>query len=147
MKSPAERPGFLLSHHPRIFMQSVKTMAYEIHITRRAPDAQILPIALSEWCAAVQQTPGVRMANGDYEIANPKSGETIRLRNAGGDAEAFFSTDANWLRVFRWSPRGDVSFRAPRDFDLPTCEIRSLPAELARALGESLIRDEGEIYD
>ena len=120
-------------------------MAYEIHITRRAPDA--LPIALSEWCAAVQQTPGVRMANGDYEIANPKTGETIRLRNAGGDAEVFFSVEGNWLRVFRWSPPGDVSFSAPRDFDLPSCGIRCLAAELARALGASLIGDEGEVYD
>jgi hypothetical protein len=120
-------------------------MAYEIHITRRAPDA--LPIALSEWCAAVQQTPGVRMANGDYEIANPKTGEAIRLRNAGGDAEVFFSVEGNWLRVFRWSPPGDVSFSAPRDFDMPNCGIRRLAAELARALGASLIGDEGEIYD
>jgi hypothetical protein len=65
-------------------------MAYEIHIERRAPEGQILPIALSEWRAVVQQTQNVRMAEGDLEITNPKTGEIIRLRNAGGDAEAFF---------------------------------------------------------
>jgi len=65
-------------------------MAYEIHIARRAPEGQILPIALSEWRAVVQQTHNVRMAEGDFEITNPKTGEIIRLRNAGGDAEAFF---------------------------------------------------------
>jgi len=88
-------------------------MAYEIHIARRHLDGQILPIALSEWRAAVQHTPGVRMATGDYEITNPKTREIIGLRNAGGDAEAFFSAKAEWLRVFRWSPSGRVSFRPP----------------------------------
>jgi hypothetical protein len=61
-------------------------MAYEIHIARRAPEGQILPIALSEWRTIVQQTENVRMAEGDFEII----GEIIRLCNAGGDAEAFF---------------------------------------------------------
>jgi hypothetical protein len=122
-------------------------MAYEIHIARRAPEGQILPIALSEWRAAVQQTQNVRMAEGDFEITNPKTGEIIRLRNAGGDAEAFFSAKAEWLRVFCWSPSGRISFRAPRDFDLPASGIRRLAAELAHALGASLVGDEGEIYD
>jgi len=122
-------------------------MAYAIHITRRAPDTQILPIALSEWREAVQQTAGVRMADGDFETTNPKTGETIRFRNAGADAEVFFSATGNWLRVFCWSPSGRVSFNAPRDFDLPTSGIRRLAAELACALCASLIGDEGEIYD
>jgi hypothetical protein len=81
-------------------------MAYEIHIERRASDDQSLPIAPSEWRTVVQQTQDVRMADGDLEITNPKTGETIRLRNAGGDAEAFFPAKAEWLRVFRWSVRG-----------------------------------------
>jgi hypothetical protein len=122
-------------------------MAYEIHIERRAPDGQSLPIALSEWRTAVQQTQNVRMAEGDLEITNPKTGEMIRLRNAGGDVEAFFPATAEWLRVFRWSPSGQISFAAPRDFELPTSDVRCLAAELAHALGASLIGDEGEIYD
>jgi hypothetical protein len=122
-------------------------MAYEIHIERRAPEGQILPIALSEWRAVVQQTQNVRMAEGDLEITNPKTGEIIRLRNTGGDAEAFFPAKAEWLRMFCWSPSGRISFRAPRDFDLPNSGIRRLVAELAHALGASLIGDEGEIYD
>jgi hypothetical protein len=107
-------------------------MAYEIHIARRDPDSQILPIALSEWRAAAQQTPGVRMAKGDSEITNPKTGEIIRLRNAGGDAEVFFPVDAEWLRVFCWSPSGRVSFRHPVILicPLPSCGalLRSLLA-------------------
>jgi hypothetical protein len=122
-------------------------MTYEIHIARRTPDGQILPIALSEWRTAVQQTQNVRIAEGDFEISNPKTDEIITLRNAGGDAEVFFSAKAEWLRVFRCSPSGRISFRAPRDFDLPTSDIRRLAAKLARALGASLIGDEGEIYE
>ena len=121
-------------------------MAYEIHIARRAPEGQILPIALSEWRAVVQQTQNVRMAEGDLEITNPKTAEIIRLRNAGGDAEAFFPAKAKWLRMFRWSPSGRISFRAPPDFYLPNSGIRRLVAELAHALGASLVGDEGEIY-
>jgi hypothetical protein len=122
-------------------------MAYEIHITRRASDAQILPIGLSEWRTAAQQAPGIRMAEGNTEITNPKTGEIITLRNAGGDTEVLFSADATWRRVFYWSPSGRVSFRAPRDFDLPTSAIRRLAAKLARVLGGSLVGDGGKIYD
>jgi hypothetical protein len=122
-------------------------VAYGIHIKRCASDGEILPIALSEWQAAVRQTPNVRMAEGDFELTNPKTGEIIRLRNDGGDAEVFFPANAAWLRVFRWSPDGRVSFNARGDFDLPTSPIRRLAAELARVLGGSLIGDEGEKYD
>jgi hypothetical protein len=122
-------------------------MAYEIHIERRSADAQLSPIALSEWRAAVSEADGVRMAEGDYQITNPKTDERIRLRNAGGDAEVFFPNDEAWLRVFRWSSDGRISFRAPRDFHVPTCFLRRVAAELARKLDARLIGDEGEIYD
>jgi hypothetical protein len=122
-------------------------MAYEIHIKRRGADAQLSPIALSEWRAAASRIDGVRMADGDHHITNPKTGERITSRNAGGDAEVFFPDDAAWLRAFRWSPEGSISFRAPRDFLAPTCFIRRLAAELARELDARLIGDEGEIYD
>jgi hypothetical protein len=139
-------PGFLFGYHPKFPRENIKKrMAYEIHITRRAPDGKTLPITLSDWHAAVQQTAGVRMASGDYETTNSETGEIIKLRNAGGDAEAFFSLDASWRRVFRWSPSGRVSFNAPRDFDM--LGIRRVAIELARTLGASLVGDEGEIYD
>ncbi|MGA2292153.1 hypothetical protein, partial [Bradyrhizobium sp.] len=121
-------------------------MAYEIHIERRAADAQCLPIVLLEWRAAVARIDGVRLAEGDFQIANPKTGEVIRLRNAGGDAEVYFSEDAAWRRVFVWSPSGRISFRAPRDFDLPASVIGRLALELARELDALLVGDAGEIY-
>jgi hypothetical protein len=122
-------------------------MAYAIHIRRRDPNGQILPIAISEWRAAVQQTENVRIAEGDFRTGNPKTGEIIALRNTGGDAEVFFPAEAEWRRLFRWSPSGQVSFGAPRDFDLPTSDVRRLASKLAHALGASLVGDEGEVYE
>jgi hypothetical protein len=122
-------------------------MAYEIHIERRAPDARHLPIDLLEWRAVVAKAAGVRMAEGDFEISNPATGEVIRLRNSGGDAEVFFPGDALWRRVFRWSSPGRISFRAPRDFGAPASIIGRLALELARDLDALVVGDEGEIYD
>jgi hypothetical protein len=90
-------------------------MAYEIHPVRRTPEGQIRPLPLSEWHAVVQQTQNVRMAEGDFEIANPSTGEIIKVRNTGGDAEVCFETN-KWLLVFRWSPSGRISFRVPPRF-------------------------------
>jgi hypothetical protein len=122
-------------------------MAYEIHINRLGPDGHSVPVALSEWRAVVEQTPNVRLAGGDHEIANPKTGEVIRVANTGGDAEVLLSGGGQWRRVFRWSQIGNISFRAPNDFNRSDCEIRRVAAQLARVLGARLIGDEGETYD
>ena len=53
-------------------------MGYAIHVTRRSPSGQTMPIALSEWRAVVERTTGVRMANGDFQATNPTTAEVIR---------------------------------------------------------------------
>ena len=122
-------------------------MAYEIHIERRGANAQRLPIALSEWRAVVERTDDVRMAEGDFQTINPKTGEDIRFRNGGGDAEVFSPDNGEWLRAFCWLPSGRISFRAPRDFEAPTSAIRQAAAVLARGLDALVVGDEGEIYN
>jgi len=121
-------------------------MGYNIHIRRHNTGVPDSPIALSDWRVAVECTDGVRMAEEDYQIANPKTGELIRIRNRGGDAEILFPDEGAWRRVFWWF-EGRISFGAPRDFELPTCFIRRAATDLARALGARLIGDDGEIYD
>jgi len=121
-------------------------MAYEIHISRLGADGRSVPIAPSEWGSAVERTPNVRLAGGAPEIANPKTGEVVRTGNTGGDAEVLLSGSGQWRRVFRWSQRGTISFRAPDDFNRPDCEIRRVAAQLARTLGARLVGDEGETY-
>jgi hypothetical protein len=122
-------------------------MGYTIHIERRTSDGKNVPITLTEWCEAVKRTTGVRVANGDLAATNQMTGEVIAVRNAGGDAEVFFPEDAVWRWVFRWSPSGRISFRAPDDFSVPTSKIRLLVADLARDLDATLVGDEGEVYD
>jgi hypothetical protein len=121
-------------------------MGYDIHIRRRGAGPPDSHIALSEWRAVVECTGGVRMAEGDYQITNPVTGERIRIRNRGGDAEVFFPDEAAWRRVFHWFD-GRISFRAGLDFEVPTSLMRRLAGELARELDAQLVGDEGEIYD
>ena len=122
-------------------------MAYAIHIERRAPDGRLLPIELSECCAVVTRTDGVRLLEGNFQATNPNTQEVITLTNAGGDAEVFSATDARWQPGLRWSSSGRISFRAPRDFAEPTSAMRRLALELARRLNARLFGDEGEVYD
>lgn len=122
-------------------------MGNAIHITRRNLSGQNLPIALSEWRAVVERTSGVRMANGGFQVTNSTTAEVVKIRNLGGDVEAFS----------RPILRGGVCFtgRLPaisRSGHLailssPLRLFRRLAAALARDLIASLIGDEGGIYD
>ena len=122
-------------------------MGYSIHIERCASGAHHRPIELSEWRSVVERTDGVRMAQGDWQIANPKTGEVIRIGDAGGDADVYFPSDAAWRRIFMWSPEGSIEFRAPGDFLMPDSPMRRLATALARDLDANLVGDEGEIYE
>jgi hypothetical protein len=122
-------------------------MGYELHIERRAPDGSRLAIAVSEWRAAVERTNGARIAEGDHQTTNPRTGEVIVLRNTGGDAEVYFPADAAWRRVFRWSRSGRVSFKATPDFEESASDLRRVAIDLAGRLGALLVGDEGEIYE
>lgn len=120
-------------------------MAYEIHITRNAPLLEDGPgITLKEWIAAVMEADSVRLADGDYLVTLPETGQVFRFHNTGGDTEVFFA-DGAWRRVFRWH-EGRVSFVSPRDFDDAGSHIRSIARALAIALRAHLVGDEGEIY-
>jgi hypothetical protein len=118
-------------------------MGYAIHVTRRSPSGQTMPIALSEWRAVVERTTGVRMANGDFQATNPTTAEVIRILNVRGLFPDGFNVAA-CVSLVTFRP---ISFGAPRDFELPTSIIRRLAAGLARDLNASLIGDQGEIYD
>src|SRR5437762_14100007 len=122
-------------------------MSYEIHIERRGPDAQRLPIALSEWRTVVRRTEGVRIAEDDSQATIPRTGEVIGLRNNGGNAEVFLPDKTAWIRAFHWSHSGRASFRAPRDFEVPASAIRQVALVLACGLNALLVGDEGEIFD
>ena len=117
-------------------------MAYEIHITRSADGSEI---TLAEWIETVTRANGVRLAEGDYLVTLPETGQVFRFPNTGGDAEVFFSIDGVWRRLFRWHA-GRVSFVCPKDFDDEASRIRAAARSLAEALQASLIGDDGELY-
>ena len=121
-------------------------MGYEIHIERRDGDEQRLPIALKEWRTAVGTTEGVRMAEGDNQVINPRTGEVVSVPNSGGEAEMLFAADGEWVRVFYWRPPGRASFRATAAFDDENSDIRRIARGLAARLSAVLIGDDGETY-
>ena len=71
-------------------------MGYEIHIER--PDTEI---TLEEWRSAVEQSPDVRLADGDTKGQASQTGSAIVVRNKGGDAEVL--VDGTWMRALYWS--------------------------------------------
>jgi len=120
-------------------------MAYEIHITRG--DGLVddgVGIALEEWIEAVAKVEGVRLADGDYLVTLPETGQVFRFHNTGGDTEVCL-IDGSWRRVFRWSD-GRVSFVQPKDFDDDASHLRCVVRVLAEALRASIVGDEGETY-
>lgn len=117
-------------------------MAYEIHISRSPRGSDI---ALAEWVEAVRQADHVRLAEGDYLVTLPETGQVFRFPNTGGDTEVFFSIDGVWRRVFRWHA-GRVSFICPKDFDDEASHVRSVARALADALQASIVGDDGEVY-
>ena len=121
-------------------------MAYEIYIERRDGNGQFVAIATEEWIDAVASTDGVRLMQGDADIANPKTGEIITVKTDNGDAELFYEADNAWRPTFRWSERGRANFKPAADFDNPDSRQRRIAIELARKLEASLIGDEGQLY-
>lgn len=117
-------------------------MAYRIYIHREGRN----PISLLEWQTAVQQADGVRLAEGDTECTNPKSGEVIAVSNSGGDAEVFFPSQSKWFHVFSWR-NGKVAFKGPSSFDAIDDSVRKAATQLASLLNARIIGDEGEPYE
>lgn len=121
-------------------------MAYMIRITRDARAEKGGAITLAEWVAAVEALEHTRLADGDYSVTLPETGQVFTLRNNGGDAELFHPQANAWRRVFRWDDE-EVSFVGSDEFTRDAaCHLRSIARQLAEALQASVIGDEGETY-
>lgn len=122
-------------------------MAYMIHITRDAnalESAQGIP--LEDWVDAVNRIDGVRLAEGDYSVRLPETGQTFVLHNNGGDADLHIPHTGEWRRVFRWDVTS-IQFVGTEEFGAdPACRLRSVARALAEALQAVMRGDDGEIY-
>jgi len=117
-------------------------MAYDLHIERAGEQ----PIALSEWCAAIESTDGVRLfVAAAHTITNPKTGEVISIGARDGDAEVLFP-GGEWHSVFRW--RGESAVFAARFSPTKASHpVWRAAVALATSLRAVIRGDEGEIYD
>lgn len=114
-------------------------MGYDLHIERDNG----LPIALSEWRAAVESTDGVRLdAAATHTFTNPKTGAVLSIGASDGDTEVLFP-DGAWHAVFRWC--GESAVYSAR-FETSHPVWRAAVA-LATRLGARIRGDEGQAYD
>jgi hypothetical protein len=122
-------------------------MAYMIRITRNRKGGEGGDaITLPEWIDAVDSLAHVRLADGDYAVTLPETGQVFTLRNTGGDAEVFLPHADSWRRVFRWDDE-QVSFVGTEEFvSNAVCQLRRIARQLAEVLQASVIGDEGETY-
>src|SRR5215203_762642 len=88
-------------------------MAYELHIERLPINsAEVTPISVENWKAAVLATDGVRLFSAErHSFTNPQAGEVISIQKREGDAEVYFPKQDRWFNVFRFS-RGSAHFNA-----------------------------------
>jgi hypothetical protein len=121
-------------------------LAYEIHIERRDGSGNRERISLEDWQAAVEAESGVRLVDGNTQSTSP-SGETVTIKNNGGDVAILDPSTGAWQRTLYWRKRGRVSFRQTDDFADAGSPTRSAVMRLAQRLGANVVGDEGERYE
>lgn len=103
------------------------------------------PLVLEAWIAAVDTTPGVRLAPEGAAVPNARTGEIVRLWRYDkdrADAEVQLA-DGVWKPVFRWHTSGWVAL--PLDFDATDAAAPETAAlfALAEVLGASVVDGQG----
>lgn len=117
-------------------------MAYEIHVIPHDSLA-----ADSAWIEAVEDTPGVRIANSDgQEALNPKTGEKVAISGSPLDADIHFPDEGTWQRALFWR-NGHVAINARFDFGNPEDPAWRVVSALAKRLRATIKGEEGEEYD
>jgi hypothetical protein len=111
-------------------------MAYELSLEREPA------LTIEEWRRAVEANPLLSYGPIDASSTNPRTGESIVVRGAEGDAA--IELDGRWVNVFRWR-KGRVTFNA-RDIENPNDLISKVALSLAGDLGAIVRGEEGETY-
>jgi hypothetical protein len=131
-------------------------MGYEIRMVRTNEELEYwdeegeqvrFPITREEWLAAVDQTPNVRRAEGEFTFRHPLTGEVYPIPTAEADAELFVAEHSEWIRAFCWSSDGYIRIAASTGFATSGDLVGEAARHLARLLGARLVGDSGEFYD
>jgi len=101
-----------------------------------------LLISEQEWIAAVESTPGARIAMKNPSWTNPKTGEVLSVINSENNVEVA-DQSGNWRMGIRFM-QGRISFSG-RAWE-PADPIAIVACQLAARLGARIIGDEGESY-
>lgn len=124
-------------------------MAYSLHIERAGSS-----ISLDEWLAAAAEIDSLRPRSNGYTAVNPSTGENIEIGRSPGDLEIALQQGLfartlgkakEWQPAFFFS-QGRATFPPPDNIDSAQDPVRSAAAALARALGASIVGDDGEGY-
>lgn len=111
-------------------------MAYELSLERDPA------LTIEEWRRAVETSPLLSYGPIDASSTNPRTGESVVVRGAEGDAAV--ELEGRWVNVFRWR-KGRVTFNA-RDIENPNDLVSRAAFSLARDLGAIIRGEEGETY-
>jgi len=114
-------------------------MSYELHLEK------VDGIGLEEWKEAVDSTKNVRINEEDYVAVDPRTGSELRVCAAEGDAEVYFSTESEWIRILRFNHR--ISFKPTENWNEPEDELSKVIFILAEKLKAQVIGNEGEVYE
>ena len=120
-------------------------MGYDLHL-KRLEQSEAEPLSLEEWLAALEAVEGVRPAESDTVVTNPRTGEEIRFPVLPGDAEIHFPEKEAWHTVLRFS-NGRASLRHPDTWSSDAEVGWRVVASLCGRLDLIAVGDEGERYD
>jgi hypothetical protein len=118
----------------------IRTNMYDVRII--SPGGSI---TLDEWKAAVAQTRGVRLREGDVTTTNPER-QVISVPTQEGDAEIFSEDARERGLILRWRPRGHAVFGASEDFMHDESQVRLTIRALASWLNAKVVGEEDEEY-
>lgn len=106
-----------------------------------------VPIQENEWRAAVELTPGVRIAADGVLAPNLKTGDATTLRHQQpcvGEVSISESQSDAWEPLFSWQASGSVVANHSFDTADPTCPRTQALFSLAEALQAAVVDDTGQ---
>jgi hypothetical protein len=95
-------------------------------------------ISLEDWSRVVSKEPDLRFRTEAHLVANPETGDRIRM--PAGEADAEFLTGDDWQPFLRFF-RGRLVTEYRPEFEVPSNEFRKKVASVAKELNAFVATD------